>query len=578
MRLLQMWFLLFLLFPSFAVPQESAPQVQTTFRVRYVADGSVYLEGGRTAGLTEGMKLVIKQSTKKAATDNSEKGIEPGVVAELKVVSVAASSAVCDIVSTARPIVEGDEVTLPQSEVQKMVDKQTLSNTRQYPAVVSFSEGDPLDEDVRLKVPRPPLPEVNQVRGRIGFDYSTIRTVGSPSATSSEIGMVVRADMTRIYGTHWNLTGYWRGRLQSSGSTGQATLQDLINRTYTLGLNYVNPQSRWTFGVGRLYLPWATSLQVIDGGYAGAKVKGPMTLGVFGGSSPDPTAWNYDPSRRIGGGFVNFQGGSFENLWYSSTTGLGESFRGTTVDRPFAFTDSSISYKRFFSLYHSMQIDRPRPNPGTPPVGTGLGQSFLTVRIQPIERLSLDANHTYFRDIPTYDVNLLGTGLLDKYLFQGFSAGGRLQLPLRFIAYGSVGQSSNSSDTKKSLNTSYGLTLDRLWRTGVRLDARFSRFNSSFADGTYRTYTISRDFGETFRWDLQYGDQKFVSPLSKDTGGRFVNSYLDMTLGRHFFIETGVTVQRGTTENYNQVTTTLGYRFNNRSRKRGGANVAPTHK
>jgi len=153
-----------------------------------------------------------------------------------------------------------------------------------------------------------------------------------------------------------------------------------------------------------------------------------------------------------------------------------------------------------------------------------------------------------------------------------------LQLPLRFIAYGSVGQSSNSSDTKKSLNTSYGLTLDRLWRTGVRLDARFSRFNSSFADGTYRTYTISRDFGETFRWDLQYGDQKFVSPLSKDTGGRFVNSYLDMTLGRHFFIETGVTVQRGTTENYNQVTTTLGYRFNNRSRKRGGANVAPTHK
>ena len=577
MRHPRVWLFFLLLVPGITVAQDSAQQMQTTFRVRYVADGSVYIEGGKSTGLTEGMRLVIKQATKKAATDTSEKSIEPGVVAELKVVSVAATSAVCDVVSTARPIVEGDEVSLPQTEVQKIVDKATLSNTRQYPAVVSFSEGDPLDEDVREKVPRPPLPEVNQARGRIGFDYSTIQTVGQSHSSSTELGVIVRADITRIHGTHWNLNGYWRGRLERSTGT-TSTLQDQINRTYLLGLTYNNPDSTWTAGIGRLYVPWASSLQTIDGGYFGKKMSDRVTLAGFGGSTPDPTAWNYDPNRRIGGGLVNVQGGSFEHLWYSSSVGMGMSFLGTTLDRPFVFTENSYSYKRMFSLYHSMQLDRPKANPGAAPVSFGLGQSFFTLRFQPLERLNLDVNHTYFRDVPTYDPQLLGTGLLDKYLFQGFSAGARVRLPFRLAAYGSVGQSSNSTDAKASLNTMYGLTLEQLWHTGVRLDARYSKFDSSFANGTYRTLSVSRYFGEAFRWDLQVGQQAFVSSFSKDDGGRFVNSYLDMNLGQHYFIESGLTVQRGATENYNQWITTIGYRFNNRSRKKGGELATPTHK
>jgi hypothetical protein len=81
--------------------------------------------------------------------------------------------------------------------------------------VISFSEGDPLDEEVRDAIPRPPLPEVNQIRGRIGFDISMIQQLGQGSATSNQYGMVFRADFTRIFGTHWNLNGYWRGSLQT---------------------------------------------------------------------------------------------------------------------------------------------------------------------------------------------------------------------------------------------------------------------------------------------------------------------------------------------------------------------------
>jgi len=47
----------------------------------------------------------------------------------------------------------------------------------------------------------------------------------------------------------------------------------------------------------------------------------------------------------------------------------------------------------------------------------------VTVRVQPISRLEFSANHTYFRDIPTFDPQLIGTGLLDKYLFRDSAAG-----------------------------------------------------------------------------------------------------------------------------------------------------------
>jgi hypothetical protein len=70
-----------------------------------------------------------------------------------------------------------------------------------------------------------------------------------------------------------------------------------------------------------------------------------------------------------------------------------------------------------------MQIDKPTPNPSTPAVNTGLGQSMLSLRIQVHPRVTLDLTDTYFRDVPTYDPSLVGTGLLDKYLYQGINGG-----------------------------------------------------------------------------------------------------------------------------------------------------------
>lgn len=541
-------------------------ELRTRFRVKYVAADAVYLEGGRNAGLADGMRLIIRPSAAEATQSSASDATALEDVAELKVVSVASTSAVCEVVSSRRAIVMGDLASLPADEAEALIQKRALGATRAYPAVISFTEGDPLDEEVREYVPKPPLPEINQARGRIGIDYGSLRSSGS---SSSQVGMVLRADITRINGTYWNLSGYWRGRFDFRSSVGQPqTIQDLINRTYHLEMTYANPGSRWVAGFGRLYLPWATSLDTIDGGYFGRRVGHRATIGVFGGTTPDPTSWNYSPNREIAGSFINFEGGTYDAVHYTTTFGVGLSALSLRIDRPFGFTETSVSYKHVLSIYNSLQADSPRPAIPGSTIAPGISRSYLTVRVQPTHRVSFDFNHNYFRDLPTYDPQLIATGLVDKLLFQGFSGGVRVELPYRVSVYTNVGRSTRTGDAKGSWNILYGITLARIPKTGFRLDTRFSKFDSAFGSGSYHAISLSRNFGDALRWQVETGSQSFNSTFTKDPGSHFVNTLGDFNFGGNYFMEVGFTMQRGGTLDYNQWFSTIGYRFDNRGRKK----------
>ncbi len=264
----------------------------------------------------------------------------------------------------------------------------------------------------------------------------------------------------------------------------------------------------------------------------------------------------------MAGGFVNWDYGSYDSLKYTVTAGAALSRIHWNPDRQFVFLETSIVFKRAFSLYYNMEADKFNRDPVTSEPGRiGLSRSFLTLRYQPYSWIALEASDNYFQYLPTFDTQLLATGLLQKYLFQGLSGGLTLNLPMRVSLYTDLGRSKNNTDPRSSLNAMYGVSWANILGTGLRADARYTRFDSSFGKGDYQMIGLSRDISDRLRLEAQVGQQSFLSPLSTATRSRFGTLNLDWFFHLHYWLGAGWTLYRGGPLDYDQIFLTLGYRF-----------------
>lgn len=558
-------------FPALLKAQASTDASQhqnpTVFHVKYVSEGSLYIDAGRNADLQEGMKLSVIDPPPDGMVNEGVRFRGYPHVAELNLVSVADSSAVCDVVTANTELKVGQLAFLTPNSVE---DRHLAENAREaddYPIMVAFTSGDPIDQELRsTKVENPNLAEspLGVMRARFGFSYGDLNESGM---NSIQLGMMIDADMTHIGGTYWNFNGYWRGNYNVSttslpGASNQ-TLTDLINRTYHIGFVYDSPYSPNTVGVGRLFLPWAPSLSTIDGGYYGRHIGNFVTVGVFGGSTPDPTSWSYNPDQQIAGTFVSMERGDFDGFHMMSTAGLAMTSISWRVARQFAFFENNFNWKRYLSVYSSLQIDEARtsPLPGGGSNPTGVSQTYNSVHVQPIKLVTFGVNYNYFRNLPTFDPRLIGTGLVDNYLFQGFSGDVRFDLPKHISLYAALGQSKASTDNKKSLNDAFGVTFGNLFRTGLSLDLHYSKFNSDFGSGGYESISLSKSLTEKLRVQVLGGNQKFTSSFTSNTNAKFVNATLDWSIGRRYFVEGLYGWYSGNALSYNQWSTMFGYRW-----------------
>jgi hypothetical protein len=538
------------------VTPRSRPRPRLSFKVKYVAEGAAYLSGGRSSGIAEGMKLVVCDWGS-CSPDSLAAGEQSSIVAELQVVSVAETSTVTEIVEAKRALKPGDWAYLSPEDYSRITGERNLGAARKTLVATSNS---------RLRDARPLSPEDSRIRARIGLDYSGVHSSGSTPGSSSQLGLTFRTDTTRIAGTYWNLQGYWRGRLTSNSQPIEQTMQDYLDRTYTLQLYYDKSDSKWVAGFGRLYLPWAVSLDTIDGGYVGRRVAPGVTTGIFAGSTPNPASWHYSPDQQIGGAFINFEGGSYDGFHYTSTSGVALIALQWRLDRPYLFLENGLSFNKYVSLYHSLIVDSPQGvSTGGIKPGAGIGRSYLTLHIQPSQRISFDIYHNYFRDVPTAVPQLIATGLVDKVLYQGINASVRVE-PVRHISvYTTIGQSDRTGDTRRGLNQMYGITWSEIGHTGLRADAHYSKFDSSFARGDYRALSFSRYLGDRLLWDAQVGTQNLTSPFTVNNRSLFLDTSFDLNLGRHTFLQSGYTIEHGVQLNYSQWYVSLGYRIDSKA-------------
>jgi len=114
--------------PALAVAN---PGMRTEFQVKYVDQDTAYLDGGRSSGLTAGMKLTVKNKEPAASTD-ANTSLDKSV-AELVVVGLAETSAVTEIHSPKRDVVPGDLAYLSSEDLQMLVQQHASGTTRKYP-------------------------------------------------------------------------------------------------------------------------------------------------------------------------------------------------------------------------------------------------------------------------------------------------------------------------------------------------------------------------------------------------------------------------------------------------------------
>jgi hypothetical protein len=144
--------------------------------------------------------------------------------------------------------------------------------------------------------------------------------------------------------------------------------------------------------------------------------------------------------------------------------------------------------------------------------------------------------------------------------------GARLEVIKNIFVYTDLGRSNRTGDAKTSLTQAYGITFNHLPWFGLRSDAHYSKFDSSFGNGSYYSLSLSRNFTDNLRLDLLAGKQKFTSSLTTQTNSRFLTTNVESTLGAHYFIQGSFTIDRGQLS-YDQWMFTLGYRFDSKSKR-----------
>jgi len=230
-------------------------------------------------------------------------------------------------------------------------------------------------------------------------------------------------------------------------------------------------------------------------------------------------------------------------------------------ERQFVFFENTVQLGTKISIYHDLEADKLAAGlTSTGSTAPRLARSFLTLRFQVNKALSFDFSHNYFRDVPTFDTRLLGTGLLDQFLFQGFSGGLKLAVTQGATFYGNLGSSKREQDPKASLNYQGGLMLTRL-PIPFHVDLRYSKFNSSFGSGSYQSIMLTRQLSDKIRFDLQGGLQSLNSSFTNQSRTKYGTADLDYLIGMHYILGVGWTLYRGGTRNYDQIFISFGYRF-----------------
>lgn len=512
------------------VAEETGTPRRSIARILYMTSSNVYLDAGRADYLRVGDALEVIRDGK--------------VIAQLQVEYVSSRSSMCVPSKATVELAVGDKVRLmPRSEDTQAAGTAQLSLSTAAPVNIAARERRRRNVGWLRQ---------NGIRGRIGARYLSVRNEGSAQQSFSQPALDLRIEGTNIGASPLDVSVDVRARKTYRVSGDGSESEEGRSKVYRASATWHPQESGFRLSVGRQFSPDLPTISIFDGAAATLRLSH-LSLGVLSGTQPDPEDYGYSTDIRETGAFLRVGTENKADRWFITVGGIG-SYANGEINREFLSLQGSLSVPRF-STYVSQDLDL---NRGWRKEAEGsdhtLTNTYVNSRYSVTNGLNLYVGFDNRRNVRLYrDEESPETEFDDTYRM-GYWGG----LTQRFGPRYRIG-----FDAKRSTGGAAG-DADALTMT---LGARWFSVRS-----TYYTNDVSTGWMHSGRLAVQMTSSLYVDigggkrdVGASGTGGdgslEWVESTLDCSLGRHWYISLSAERSLQGIEATDQYYVTSHYRF-----------------
>lgn len=520
-----------------------AQEKTSAFKIKYVTNENVYLDGGTAKGLNVGDKLYVVRNQK-------------DVIAQLEIIYAAEFSASCKVLSSQETVKVGDVAVVVESKEPES-SVPSLEAEAEKP-VVEEQTFQPLPQDRSRSNP-------TRLSGNasVQFYHLDDRTESNLDFTRPAFRLNLRAQ--RLWGRDFSLRIRTRSlyniRTRPYGS--RVPEEEFRNRVYELSFSYDDPDSRLNYKFGRIISNYISGVGYIDGGQFQFNFNRSLRMGFFGGTQPNLHNSQFETDTRKYGGYLNFRTGTYQSQFFETTVAAAAQYHTSTVSREFLYFQNNYSYNSRLMLYQSMEVDINRQwRKEKTGKSVEISNFFISGRYRFNRALTAGLTYDNRRNYWTYETLSVADSLFDDALRTGFRGNLSMRLPGNIFAFANAGYRKRETDDKATVSYAGGLNKSNLILRGFFINLNYAGFTGPFTDGTNGSVTVGQSFlnGQRISFDYGFYGYKVIS-IDESRNSQWARANLDMTLFRHVFFGGQYEYDWGDDLEGQRFLVELGYRF-----------------
>lgn len=503
-----------------------------SFFVRYRSASTVYLDGGKTQGLSIGDRLVVMAGAE--------------TVGELEVVFLADQSASCRVVSERRPVRAGDAATLlkrgesPPSPPPPPVAKEA-------PTAPPSGENAPSTPQLTTKTAKPPHPWA-RVRGGVSVGlYKVWDTSGGGFNFEQRTG---RLDLS-LYdmgGQPFSFNARFRSRqdVRALSLSSVTPLDERQDRLYELSLRYEPPSDNVALEVGRLGSSRFSGVDYLDGGLLRIRLGSPLQIGGFFGQRADVEGLGLPGSGQKYGAFLRVSPRNPYSASYDVVVGIVREFAQQDISREYLSVESRFG-SGAVTFFERGEIDL---NNGWRRALAGQQYQLSNISVSTNFRFSPAASLVFSydsrRNYRDYFTRNVPERIFDDLLHQGFRGSLYLGKGYGLNVTAGGGVRLREGDTPEAYSWNGGIRHGNLFSKDISLGADLNAFQNSFTDGYLVTAQTGKRFKGGHQIDFSYGRSLYrVKATSQDRRTEYFRFTGRGDVGRHVYALTDFEYDRG---------------------------------